>query len=468
MNNTYLNHRITVCLLFVVVTMLSCKKLIEIPSAPPSQLSTDKVFADSVNTLGAIAGVYTNFGNSSMSSDPTTGSGLVTVSTALSGDELINNNDYSPYMLFYKNALLANNGVVADLWADAYTNIYQVNACLEGVKGSTGLSQSMKDQVTGEMEVVRAFYYFHLANLFNSVPLVTSTDYRQATILSNASPDAMYSQMIGDLTDAQQKLGAMYPTKGHIRPNRYAAVALLAKVFLYRQQWQKALDAASTVINSGAYQLEGSISNVFLDGSSEAIWQLPANSFQFQTKEAYLFTPIPNVTIPDYLVSKELLNAFEPDDMRRQQWIGIDTVNVDGVNAVYYYPAKYKNVAAGPTTEDYMILRYADLLLIRAEANARLNNLSAALADLNSVRRRAGLPDSKAISQADVLNAILQERRVELFCEWGNRWYDLKRTGTINTVLGGLKSGWKPEAALYPIPQSELQRSPNLKQNPGY
>jgi hypothetical protein len=150
-----------------------------------------------------------------------------------------------------------------------------------------------------------------------------------------------------------------------------------------------------------------------------------------------------------------------------QDWLGQMVVNGNTL----YYPHKYKNIqASSPTTEDYMILRLAEQYLIRAEASAELGNGAAALADVNIVRARAGLPASTAdpASQTAVLNAIMHERQVELFTEWGHRWYDLKRTNQAGTVLGAEKTGWTADAALYPVPVAQLQNDVNLKQNPGY
>jgi hypothetical protein len=164
-----------------------------------------------------------------------------------------------------------------------------------------------------------------------------------------------------------------------------------------------------------------------------------------------------------------LLNAFEAGDQRVGAWLGTTVVNQGNGDSTYYYPYKYKNTtAAAATVEDYMILRMGDLYLIRAEALAQQNKLDSAVTDLNEVRARAGLAATTAVTQPDVLSAILHERQTELFCEWGNRWFDLKRTQTIDAVMGVEKPGWKSSDALYPIPLQELQTNPFLVQNPGY
>ena len=115
-----------------------------------------------------------------------------------------------------------------------------------------------------------------------------------------------------------------------------------------------------------------------------------------------------------------------------------------------------------------MVFRLGEQYLIHAEAAAELGNLGTALSDLNTVRARAGLGASTAATQADLLTAIMHERQVELFTEWGNRWFDLNRTGTAGTVLNAEKGGFQPYMALYPVPFSQIQVNILLSQNPGY
>ena len=125
-----------------------------------------------------------------------------------------------------------------------------------------------------------------------------------------------------------------------------------------------------------------------------------------------------------------------------------------------------------PVTEYYTVLRLAEQYLIRAEARAQQKiNLPGAISDLNLIRNRAGLDSlSPTLNQQQVMAAVAQERRVELFAEWGHRWLDLKRTGQISAVFNTIpyKSQYQPFQQLYPIPLGELQNDPNLRQNPGY
>jgi len=451
-------------LVFVVISFAglisSCKKLIEIPANPPSSITQQEQFADSATTISAVAGVYTY--------DPGSGfaysDGSMTYCAALSADEL-STIISSDVQQFYSYNLTPVNTEITNLWGSPYQSIYQVNAVLGGITNNKALSASFQKQITGEMEVVRALYYFHMVKLFGGVPLVTTTSYAATDRLPRSAATAIYAQVKADLADARKKLTATYPSSGHIRPNLYTAVALLAKVNLYQQNWQSAYNEADSVIRLGGYNLEPNLNNVFLDGSVEAIWQLPANGLYSVYTDAANFQPQYQGANPNFLVTPFLLSAFETGDQRLQDWIGSTSVN----NQTLYYPNKYKNISPTATPlEDQMILRLGELYLVRAEAAAHLNNLTQALADVNTIRARAGLGAVNATSQTAALSAVMHERQVELCCEWGNRWYDLKRTGTAATVLGSEKTGFTANAELYPLPQTQIQLDNNLTQNPGY
>ncbi|WP_431210969.1 RagB/SusD family nutrient uptake outer membrane protein [Puia sp. P3] len=389
-------------LLLVAELAGSCKKLIGIPPSPPSQIAESQQFADSSTTLTAISYAYSyvalsvsGFGYSDAK---------IPEAAGLSSDELLYNNGYDLDMTgFYGYTLTNLNSDVSSLWTSPYTSLYTVNAVIAGVKNNPGLSSAFRAQATGEMQVLRSLYYFNLVNLFGGVPLSLTTDYEVNAVMARASVDSVYGQILADLTNAKQNLSAAYPSSGHIRSNQLVATALLARVYLYRQQWQQAYDAASAVISSGQYSLVSDPNKVFLDGSSEAIWQLPAKTAYYEVAEAHDFSSQYGAA-PTYPVTKFLLNAFEPGDLRMKDWLG---QYVSGTDTLYY-PFKYKNVqSGGPTTEDVMILRLAEQYLIRAEASAELGNGAAALSDLNIVRARAGLPASTASagSQSALLNA---------------------------------------------------------------
>ena len=157
-------------------------------------------------------------------------------------------------------------------------------------------------------------------------------------------------------------------------------------------------------------------------------------------------------------------------------WLNGSGTYTASPTAKYYFPYKYQSSATSTVTEYVMMLRLAEQYLIRAEARANQGNTSGAISDLNVIRARAGLNAyAGQTDQNSVDSAILHERQVELFSEWGHRWFDLIRTGVVNNVMGGTngvcqaKGGsWMVTDILFPIPQIERTNDPNLTQNAGY
>ncbi len=455
-------------LLFFAIGVSSCNKLIEIPANAPNQIVTSQVFSDSLDAVNAVVGIYVNA--YAGTSGPF--SGYLTIYPGLSADELtpVSATDQA----FYSYSIINNNSICSGFWSSFYGQylIYQANACIDGLNASSSITPALKNQLIGECEFVRAFCYFHLVNLFGPVPLAVTSDYQTNAGLPRAPVDTVYSQIVRDLEDASGRLVPAYPSAGRLRPNQYTALALLSRVYLYRQQWQKAENAASQIIGSGVYQLVTNLDNVFLDGSQEAILQITntnSSSYQSSTHEGSVMLPGSATSIPNYYFTPSLVQAFETGDQRVVHWTNFNTVG----GAAYYYPYKYKNqysALVNNTKEDYMLFRLSEQYLIRAEARAQQNNTSGAAADLNTIRSRAGLPATTASTQADLLAATLHERQTELFCEMGQRWYDLKRTGQVNTILPPEKSNWPADghAVFYPIPLSELQKNASWQQNAGY
>ena len=452
----------------MTMMLTACKKLIQIPANPPTEIAQSEQFTDSASTMTAMADIYSYPSNGS--NGFTFNDGYLSLCTGLSADELsVGSNTATSALQFFQYGVTSLNAYLPLVWNDPYTGIYAVNAVMSGVATSSGLSTSLKTQLTGELELVRALYNFDLVNLFGAVPLVTTTDYTATSKLGRSPVDSVYTQILTDLTAAQQVLPVAYPSAGHLRPNLYTVKALLAKVELYQKNWQAAYNAADTIIHSGLYSLVPNLNNVFLNGSTEAIWQLPANGKFSVTTEANEYVPYTSGTVPAYPLTSFLLNAFEPGDQRLQDWTGKVIINTGSANDTSYYPYKYKNrIPSAPTTEDFMVFRLGEQYLIHAEAAAELGNLGTALSDLNTVRARAGLGASTASTQADLLTAIMHERQVELFTEWGNRWFDLNRTATAGAVLNAEKGGFQSYMALYPVPFSQIEVNTLLTQNPGY
>jgi hypothetical protein len=174
------------------------------------------------------------------------------------------------------------------------------------------------------------------------------------------------------------------------------------------------------------------------------------------------------------------MNAFEAGDKRRCWIDSTNAAPMDGMpKVVSYYPNKYNigqpnSAFMAPPREYYVMLRLAEQYLVRAEAaaNGGPGGLASAIADLNVIRSRAGLPALPAsLGKDQVLAAVAKERQTELFAEWGHRWFDLKRTGKAHTLLSAipLKQPWAGDhQLLYPIPNTEISVNHFLTQNPGY
>ena len=209
----------------------------------------------------------------------------------------------------------------------------------------------------------------------------------------------------------------------------------------------------------------GDLSKEFLCQSTATIWALHSGTAGLNTKDArtFIFSSGPP-SKPSLSVS--FTAGFESGDLRRIQWVR----TVSNANGSWYSSYKYKQPLGTASSQEYTILfRLAEQYLIRAEANAHLSHVSDAKADLNKIRRRAGLTDTAADTQTELLDAIAKERRFELFTEQGHRWLDLKRTVKAAAVLSPIKKGWKDTQMILPLPQSELLLNQNLlPQNPGY
>jgi hypothetical protein len=456
------------CLLCIVI-LGSCDKITDV-GGPATSITNGNVFQNDVTATSAVTGIYAK----AMLPTISFLNGGVTIYTGLSADEFVSNGTNSTVLEFMSNSLQSSNQVVRlNLWTPAYTLIYQANACIEGLNGSNSLSASTKKQLLGESYFIRAFIYFNLINLFGDVPLIVETNYEVNALLPRTNSTLVKGQIKQDLITAIGLLSSDYPTENRVRPNKWTALSLLARLNLYNENWADAENEASQVISSGIYSLERSLQNVFLYNSKESIFQLMPVIKGYNTTEGNQLIPgTTAAAIPLCSLSPYLLNVFEPGDKRDSFWVGRKPV--DGI--VYTYAYKYQQKANFTTSfvlmEYYTVLRLAEQYLIRAEARANQQNLNGAMEDIDTIRSRAGLPllsiTNPYIGKEDLLIAIQKERQIELFAEWGNRWFDLKRTKQADVVLKNRKSAWNSTDTLYPIPSTERIQNPNLTQNDGY
>jgi hypothetical protein len=461
-----MHHRIfsSLYILFIILFsgIASCKKAVK-AKVSDTELTGSLIFESDATATAAMLGVYSN-----INSGASFGNGNITLYCGLTSDEFTSYSVTTGQQEFFNNNILPTNQEVQSTWSQLYFTLYQANAVIEGVQGSEKISSDVKDQLTGEAKFMRAFCYYYLVQFFGAVPMTTTTDYHENSIKQESSKDEIYQQAVADLKDAVSLLpdNSSVSNGERTRPNKYAAEALLARIYLFLHAWELAEQAATDVIESGNFSLATSLDEVFLKNSPEALWQLRPVEPGINTREGSLFIVSGNPS--DVILNSDFVNDFENEDLRRSHWIGEDSSDIGH----YYYPLKYKVKYSSDITEYYSVFRLAELFLIRAEARTQLGQLSGAggsLEDLNLIRSRAGLSPINSNDVSAVQAAIMQERKSELFAEWGHRWFDLKRSGLANTVLSPIKgASWRVTDTLFPKPASEILINDHLEQNEGY
>lgn len=489
------------CILLSSFSISSCRKMVEI-QPPTNAASESNVYTNNTTAISALNGIYANISNTNTI---LTGSSSISVYAGLSADEFElfgGPQSITPYGGYYRNALSTVVPPISgtEAWAPLYKFVFYTNAAVTGLTSQKAevLMPAIRNQLLGEAKFMRAFFYLYLVNLFGDVPLALSTDPEVNTLLSRAPKNQVYQQIIQDLKDSDELLSPTYlnetllaSSPERIRPTKWAAEALLARVYLYLGEYANAEAQSSLVLSNSSLFSLSTMNNVFLKaslGNKEAIWQVQPTRVSTNTLEALAFvipTNGPGALNHVYL-SSMLLGKFETGDQRAKPKNWVDTIRISGT--LFTYPFKYKlyqpdntittTTGSANQKEFLMMLRLSEQFLIRAEARARLGNLAGAISDLDMIRQRAGLPlvanTNPSISQSALIDKILHERQVELFSEFGHRWLDLKRTNTVDAIMNiitsqkALGAAWQPYQALYPIPLETLNAAPNVVQNVGY
>ena len=449
--------------LVLTCSILACSKFTDV-DLPSSQLGKSTVFKEKATANAAVVDIYSKIRENGLLSGRNTG---LSIQLGVYTDELqYYGGSGTDLANSYNNTLLSTSTGILNLWNYSYSQIYAANAVIEGVNQSTGLADIDKEQLLGEALFVRGLIHFYLVNTFGPIPYIKTTNYQENSMVTRKAETEVYALIKSDFEQSSALLHAQYIGTERVRPNKWAAQAMLARVCLYMQKWDEAATAASTVLNqTDLYKWPTDINGVFLKGSTSTIWQLMPLTVTANTHEgnAFVFTQGPPSSIA---ISASLYNAFSGNDFRREQWLK----KVVNGTSTWYHAYKYKEQTATTPSKEYsIILRIAEQYLIRSEARARLGNLSGAKDDLNKVRNLAGLGNTSANTADEIVDAVLQERRLELFTELGHRFFDLKRLAKLNLTLSPLKPQWDTNDRLFPIPQSELLLNPNLTpQNAGY
>ncbi|WP_256003470.1 RagB/SusD family nutrient uptake outer membrane protein [Pedobacter deserti] len=469
------SHKTLLAILMICVGILldtGCKKLVEV-ELPIDKTTAEAVFSNSGGASAALSNIYYQ-----IRSKIATGTSSPSVINGLTADEFFLHNEDNLYLQALFSNSLSSNLSGLNYWSSCYDLIFRVNAVIEGVQSSHGIPDISKNELIGQAKFLRAFIYFYLANLYGDVPLVISTDYKINMVLPRSSINDVYDQIIRDLTEAQNLVSADYlkpdlitVTNERVTANKAVVTSLLARVYLYNKQWEKAEIEATKVIENSNYSILDLPNEVFLMNSKEAIWQIEGDiSIGDNSGDGAFFIPPSSSVMPTVILSDNLMSILTIGDKRRINWLNGVSIGSE----IFYYPFKYKQgvTDVGSVTTEYtMIFRLAEQYLIRSEARAHLNNLTEAIGDLNVIRKRAGVPLYSSLNQEELLLSIEKERQLELFSEWGHRWFDLKRTGRADEVLSLIKgNNWQSTDKLLPIPANELLNNPSLRghQNPGY
>lgn len=461
-------------LLFILIGSYfntSCEDYVDI-GAPDHIMVAETVFADGETASAAVQGIYNEMATADFSR------GYLYSVTAIAGMspdifETTSATD-TRYGPFQQNEIspIGSDDATANynLWSSAYNIIYMANSVLEGTERSKTISREIKDRVGGQALFIRAFTYFYLVNLYGDLPLLLTTDYRKNAIAEREDVDTVYDRIAEDLDSALILLEGVgdYRDSERTNVNRFAAMALRARVYLYRQDWEKAEELAGEVIaQTSLYGILDDLDQVFLKNSREAIWQISPvgrGLTATYTGEGYLYRGQNSSQIK---LSGDFVASMPPNDKRLLHWIAYNT------GREFYFPQKYKDANSRNAVVEYStVLRLPEQYLIRAEARAMQGRLSEAIKDIDVIRSRAGLglladmdPD---MDGEGLLEEIMDQRKKELFAEWGHRWLDLKRTGRANEVLGPIKPLWQDTDVLFPVPGEEREKNPKLSQNNGY
>lgn len=441
-----------------ITSIISCEKMLDV-DIPQNQIDRNLVFTDVQTANASLAALYSGVRDNSLLAGDKIG---VLMSIYTDDTDCYATTATNGVYELYKNQLISSNPSIYSVWANTYQQIYVANSILEGVQYSS-LPAADKDRIIGEALLVRSILFFYLQQIFGDIPYVTGTDYQTNSIIGKTSSSEVLIKLENDLGQCLTLLKDDYSNIERIFVNRKVAELMLAKVYMAELRYTDAEVKLKSIVQSPLYTLENDITKVFQKSGKHILWQLKPKNSGDATKEAsiYYFT---NVAPSSYALTTDVVNSFAPSDLRKQNWVASVTV---GSNT-WYRTDKYKN-RSNNTTEYSVIFRLEEVYLLLAETLAKKGWTDQALPYINAIRQRAGLSAlSSGITQTTLLQEISNENRREFFTEMGHRFFDLKRTGNLNSLVS-TKVNWESFHQLWPIPQRDLQLNSNLNpQNPGY
>ena len=471
-------------LLFLTATLASCSDFLNLK--PEYQISEQSFYQNQNDFETALLGVYS------------TTRGLYNTSNLLYMTELTTDNAEIQWsspsadeMQLDQNGVTATNAFVRAVWSTCLYTIAQSSNILSRID-AVNFDQTAKNRIKGEAQFLRASSYFYLVRLFGNVPITNQTFSSPAQVSSadlTLKPQAeVYTQIIADLTSAESLLPAALSTD-KTRASQMTVKTLLGKVYLTQKSYDLAATKLKEVIDSKQYSLVADYKTLSTNGNTnlvETILEVDFLSGQsLGNNYSTVFTPaITSMAIfPNnaqgsgrIVPTLDVIRSYETGDVRKAISVNDSVTLIGGKKSYSRYGLKFvdfKAVDPGDGSVSFTILRYADVLLMYAEVMNELGKTADALPYLNQVRQRAKLAALSGLSQADMRLALERERRVEFLYE-GHRWFDLVRTGRAQTVLNAHYASQKLSFSvqdfelLFPIPQTEIDLNPALKQNTGY
>ena len=488
MKNIYKLHSILVVIVFLLVS--SCEDDLNV--LPNDALSETDFLNNPDNAVAIVTGVYSKQLDYNMYSFSWIGMTSITSDDADKGStpgdtgtdkQKMDNLTFGPSDISF-----------SDVWNGRYDGIYRANNALFYLEQLT-IDETLKNRLIGEVKFLRALYYFDLVRCFGGVPLViepvdiNDDEAINSVVFVRKTKEETYAVIESDLMEAIDLL----PLKSQYSPNdlgratKGAAQALLAKAYLYQEKWQMAYDMSGNVITSGQYGLLPNYAEVWREvgeNKSESIYEVQAalNAGIRDYTNVQGARGTPDLGWGFNSPSLALSNAYEPGDVRREAtilfvqttpftlwdgFIGSSTWN----NPRYNYKAYQSSIEEswngdkGLTAKNLRILKYSDILLIRAEAASELGMVGEATDRVNEIRVRAGLAELTSVTITDVY----KERRLEMAMEH-DRWFDLVRTGqAVSAMAANGKTFIVGTHERFPIPQDQIIQSNGvLLQNPGY
>jgi hypothetical protein len=484
--NRKINYTIGFGALLGVMTIASCDDDLDVN--PTSAQTEDDFLNNPANAVNLVNGVYNKMLDYDMNAFSWVG---VTSITSDDADKGSTPSDTGTDKNKLDNLTFdALDISFDDTWKSRYSGIYRTNNALFYLP-QLQIDEALKNRLIGEVKFLRALFYFDLVRCFGGVPVVVERidlndiETINEVVFTKKTKAEVYAQIEADLQDAISKLPlkSQYSQADMGRATKGAAQALLAKAYLYQQKYNEAYNMAGEVISSGQYGLLADYAQVWREtgeNGAESIFEVQATLTNGLNGYTNVQGPrgTPDLGWGFNTPSQSLLNAYEPGDVRKDATIlFVPSVLWDGFvapttwnNPRYNYKAYQSSIAEswngiGMTAKNLRVLKYSDILLIRAEAGFQIGMTSEATDRVNEIRVRAGLPQLGSVT----LDQILKERRLEMAMEH-DRWFDIVRTGQAVAAMAAHGKTFIPgKHELFPIPQSQVTASGGLLiQNPGY